>query len=121
MEKKIEAILLENSSVENSFELGKANRLEDAQEMYIDFCISTTANLDLSGLTLVIDCANGANYSVAPEVFKELGCKVIEMSTSPDGININADWGSTNPEKIQKEVISNEADLGIAFDGMEID
>ena len=116
LEKKIEDILLENSSVVNSLELGKASRLEDAQEMYINFCISASSNLDLSGLTLVIDCANGANYSVAPEVFKELGCKVIEISTSPDGININADCGSTNPEKIQKEVISNGADLGIAFD-----
>jgi phosphoglucosamine mutase len=117
LEKKIERVLLEENSVVNSFELGKASRLKDAQQMYIDFCISTTANLDLSGLTLVIDCANGANYSVAPEVFKELGCKVIEMSTSPNGININADCGSTYPEKLKKEVLANDADLGIAFDG----
>jgi phosphoglucosamine mutase len=85
--------------------------------MYIDFCVAASSNLDLSGLTLVIDCANGANYSVAPVVFKELGCNLIEIGISPDGININDDCGSTNPEKIQKEVISNGADLGIAFDG----
>ena len=67
--------------------------------MYIDFCISASSNLDLSGLSLVIDCANGANYSVAPEVFKELGCKVIEISTSPDGININARVWFNKPRK----------------------
>ena len=117
LEKKIEDFLLENNSFVNSVELGKASRLEDAQQMYIDFCLAASSNLDLSGLTLVIDCANGANYSVAPVVFKELGCNLIEIGTSPDGININDDCGSTNPEKIQKEVISNGADLGIAFDG----
>ena len=117
LEKKIEDFLLENNSFVNSVELGKASRLEDAQQMYIDFCLAASSNLDLSGLTLVIDCANGANYSVAPVVFKELGCNLIEIGTSPDGININNDCGSTNPEKIQKEVISNGADLGIAFDG----
>ena len=117
LEKKIEDFLLENNSVVNSLELGKASRLEDAQQMYIDFCLAASSNLDLSGLTLVIDCANGANYSVAPVVFNELGCNLIEIGTSPDGININNDCGSTNPEKIQKEVISNGADLGIAFDG----
>jgi len=117
LEKKIEDFLLENNSFVNSVELGKASRLEDAQQMYIDFCVAASSNLDLSGLTLVIDCANGANYSVAPVVFKELGCNLIEIGTSPDGININNDCGSTNPEKIQKEVISNGADLGIAFDG----
>ena len=117
LEKKIEDFLLENNSFVNSVELGKASRLEDAQQMYIDFCLAASSNLDLSGLTLVIDCANGANYSVAPVVFNELGCNLIEIGTSPDGININNDCGSTNPEKIQKEVISNGADLGIAFDG----
>ena len=117
LEKKIEDFLLENNSFVNSVELGKASRLEDAQQMYIDFCLAASSNLDLSGLTLVIDCANGANYSVAPVVFKELGCNLIEIGISPDGININDDCGSTNPEKIQKEIISNGADLGIAFDG----
>ena len=116
-EKKIEDVLLDKSTVVDSLELGKAQRLEDAQSRYIEFCISTSPNLDLSGLNLVIDCANGANYAIAPQVFSKLGCKVTEISTSPNGININADCGSTNPEKIQEAVISNEADLGISFDG----
>jgi len=116
-EKKIEEVLLDKSTVVDSLDLGKAKRLEDAQSRYIEFCLSTSPNLDLSGLDLVIDCANGANYAIAPKVFSELGCKVTEIATSPDGININADCGSTNPEKIQQAVISNEADLGISFDG----
>ena len=116
-EKKIEDVLLDKSTVVDSLELGKANRLEDAQSRYIEFCLSTSPNLDLSGLNIVIDCANGANYAIAPQVFNKLGCKVTEISTSPDGININADCGSTNPENIQQAVISNEADLGISFDG----
>jgi len=116
-EKKIEDVLLDKSTVVDSLELGKANRLEDAQSRYIEFCLSTSPNLDLSGLNLVVDCANGANYAIAPKVFSELGCKVTTLATSPDGININADCGSTNPEKIQKAVISSQADLGISFDG----
>ena len=79
--------------------------------------LKTALNLDLSDLSLVIDCANGANYSIAPQVFSELGSKVIELSTSPDGININDECGSTNPENIKKVVLENKADLGIAFDG----
>ena len=117
VEKRLEDVLLEKNSVVDSLKLGKANKLEDAQDRYIDFCISSSSNLDLTGFTLVVDCANGANYSIAPKVFSEIGCKVIEIGTSPDGININDDCGSTNPEKIQKEVISKKADLGIAFDG----
>ena len=117
LEKKIESVLLERSTVVESLELGKASRLNDAQESYIEFCKSSTLNLDLSDLSLVIDCANGANYSIAPQVFSELGSKVIELSTSPNGININDECGSTNPENIQKAVLENKADLGIAFDG----
>lgn len=117
LEKKIEEALLYENSIVDSIDLGKANRLEDAQQRYIDFCISTSNNLDLSGLSLVVDCANGANYSIAPKVFRELGCNVIESSTSPNGININDGCGSTNPDKIKKEVISNKADMGVAFDG----
>ena len=100
LEKKIESVLLETSTVVESLELGKASRLNDAQERYIEFCKSTALNLDLSDLSLVIDCANGANYLIAPQVFSELGSKVIELSTSPDGININDECGSTNPENI---------------------
>ena len=116
-EKKIEDTLLNKSTVVDSLDLGKATRLEDAQSRYIEFCLSISPNLDLSGLNLVIDCANGANYAIAPEVFRALGCEVTSISTSPDGININEDCGSTNPEKLKQAVISNDAELGIAFDG----
>ena len=116
-EKKIEDVLLDKNTVVDSVNLGKAKRFDEAQSRYIEFCLSTSPNLDLSGLDLVIDCANGANYAIAPKVFTELGCKVTSISTSPDGININANCGSTSPEKIQEAVISNEADLGISFDG----
>ena len=116
-EKKIEDTLLNKSAVVDSLDLGKATRLEDAQSRYIEFCLSISPNLDLSGLNLVIDCANGANYAIAPEVFRALGCEVTSISTLPDGININADCGSTNPEKLKQAVISNDAELGIAFDG----
>ena len=117
LEKKIEKALLEESSVVESSKLGKANRLVDAQERYIEFCKSTSSNLDLSGLSLVLDCANGANYSIAPKVFSDLGAEVISISTSPDGTNINEKCGSTHPENLKKSVLSNKADLGIAFDG----
>lgn len=116
-EKKIEDALLDKSSVVNSLDLGKASRMGDAQQRYVDFCKSVSSDLDLSGFKLVVDCANGANYAIAPSVFYELGANVIEMSTSPNGININSDCGSTNPKKIQEEVISQSADLGLAFDG----
>jgi len=116
-EKKIEDTLLDKSTVVDSLNLGKASRFEDAQSRYIEFCLSISPNLDLSGLNLVIDCANGANYAIAPEVFRQLGCEVTAISTSPDGININSDCGSTNPEKLKQAVISNEAELGISFDG----
>jgi phosphoglucosamine mutase len=116
-EKKIEDTLLHKSTVVDSLNLGKASRFEEAQSRYIEFCLSISPNLDLSGLNLVIDCANGANYAIAPEVFRQLGCEVTAISTSPDGININADCGSTNPEKLKQAVISNEAELGISFDG----
>jgi len=116
-EKKIEDVLLDKNTVVDSLNLGKAKRFDEAHSRYIEFCLSTSPNLDLSGLDLVIDCANGANYAIAPKVFTELGCKVTAISTSPDGININAGCGSTSPEKIQEAVISNEADLGISFDG----
>ena len=117
LEKRIENVLLENSKVVESMELGKASRLNDAKGKYIEFCKSFASNLDLSDLSLVIDCANGANYSVAPQIFSELGSKIIELSTSPNGININDECGSTNPNNIQKAVVESKADLGIAFDG----
>tara|TARA_Y100001960_G_scaffold23680_1_gene20848 strand:- start:9337 stop:10698 length:1362 start_codon:yes stop_codon:yes gene_type:complete len=117
LERKIENTLLERSNVVRSEDLGKASRLNDAQERYIDFCSSCSPNLDLSDLKLIVDCANGANYSIAPKVFKKLGADVIELGTTPNGVNINQDCGSTNPDSLRKEVLDRKADLGIAFDG----
>lgn len=98
--------------------LGKNNRIDDAKGRYIEFCKgSFPYQYDLSHLTVVVDCANGAGYSVAPRVMRELGANVIAINNTPDGININADCGSTHPESLQKTVLEHEADVGIALDG----
>jgi phosphoglucosamine mutase len=90
----------------------------DAGGRYIEFCKSTvTSKLDLSGLKLVVDCANGATYHVAPNVFKELGAEVIEMGVEPNGLNINQNCGSTEPRLLQAAVLKHQADLGVALDG----
>ena len=117
LEKKIESKLLEEISVVEPKKLGKATRLNDAGGRYIEFCKSSSPSLDLSGLSLVVDCAHGANYLVAPQIFSELGASVVTLGASPDGININHNCGSTHPERLKKEVLQNKADLGIAFDG----
>ncbi|WP_201614185.1 phosphoglucosamine mutase [Psychrobacter sp. JCM 18902] len=102
----------------DSANLGKNNRIDDAKGRYIEFCKgSFPYQYDLSHLTVVVDCANGAGYSVAPRVMRELGANVIAINNTPDGININADCGSTHPEGLQKAVIEHEADVGIALDG----
>ena len=102
----------------NSARLGKAERVPDARGRYIEFCKSTVPmSLSLRGLKLVVDCANGATYQVAPSVFDELGAEVVEIGTSPDGLNINQDCGSTRPEWLQKTVREQGADAGIALDG----
>jgi len=99
-------------------QLGKARRLNDARGRYIEFCKSRVPrNLTLEGLTIVLDCANGATYHIAPAVFEELGATVITTAASPDGININYQCGSTHPQQLQKAVLDHQADLGIAFDG----
>lgn len=98
--------------------LGKASRVGDAAGRYIEFCKSTFPNtLDLKGLNLVLDCANGATYHVAPSVFRELGANVVTLAAEPDGLNINVDCGSTHPQRLQEAVLVQGADLGIAFDG----
>lgn len=98
--------------------LGKNNRINDAKGRYIEFCKgSFPYQYDLSHLTVVVDCANGAGYSVAPRVMRELGANVIAINHAPDGININADCGSTHPAGLQKAVLEHEADVGIALDG----
>jgi len=99
-------------------QLGKNNRINDAKGRYIEFCKgSFPYQYDLDHLTVVVDCANGAGYSVAPRVMRELGANVIAINNKPDGININADCGSTHPEGLQAAVLKYEADVGIALDG----
>ncbi len=98
--------------------LGKAVRVDDARGRYIEYCKSTfPSRLNLRGLKIVVDCANGATYQVAPSVFKELGAEVISIGVSPDGLNINQDCGSTAPEALKRKVLEVDADLGIALDG----
>ena len=104
--------------IDDTANLGKSVRVKDANGRYIEFCKSTFPYyFDLSNLKIVVDCANGAAYSVGPSVFRELGAKVIPLFNEPDGLNINENCGSTHPEFLQKAVVDHQADLGIAFDG----
>jgi phosphoglucosamine mutase len=99
-------------------DLGKVRRVEDASGRYIEFCKGTIpAVMSLKGLKLVVDCAHGATYNIAPFVFEELGADVVTIGAQPDGFNINRDVGSTRPEALAEAVRSERADLGIAFDG----
>ena len=103
---------------ETSEKLGKAQRIEDAAGRYIEFCKSHLPNhLSLSGMNIVVDCAHGATYHIAPAVFKELGANVIVIGASPDGLNINDQCGATHTDLLQKTVLEHQADLGIAYDG----
>lgn len=98
--------------------LGKVSRINDASGRYIEYCKSTMAQgIRLNGLKIVVDCANGATYHVAPHVFTELGAKVITIGNQPNGLNINDDCGATDPAALQRAVLSEKADLGIALDG----
>lgn len=97
--------------------MGRARRIDDAQGRYIEFCKGAFAGESLRGLKLVVDCANGAAYKVAPKVFDELGAQVIAIGVSPNGLNINEDCGSTHLEALTAAVIANRADIGIALDG----
>ena len=117
LEKRIETKLTQEMIPVESINLGKASRMSDAQGRYIEFCKSSFTSLDLSGLSILLDCANGATYSVAPKVFSELGAKVETIGSSPDGININQNCGSTSPNFIKEEIIKGSYDIGIAFDG----
>ena len=97
--------------------IGKARRIDDARGRYIEFAKQTADNIPLHGIKLVLDCGNGAAYSIAPVIFKELGAEVITMATAPDGLNINADCGALHPERAGELVRQHQADLGISFDG----
>lgn len=97
--------------------LGKAKRIEDAPGRYIEFCKASAGGIDLKGMKIALDCANGATYHVSPSVFSELGAEVIEVASAPDGLNINEECGATSTERLQKVVVAEGADLGIALDG----
>jgi phosphoglucosamine mutase len=118
VERAIEAELDKPMEMAPPAELGKARRVADAAGRYIEFCKSTfPRNLNLEGLKIVVDCANGATYHVAPAVFRELGAEVLPLANNPDGLNINVDCGSTHPGKLREAVLQQGADLGIALDG----
>ncbi len=118
LELEIERMLAEPMDTVPSSALGKASRMVDAPGRYVEFCKNTFPEaLSLDGMKLVLDCAHGATYQVAPQVFKELGAEVVLMGAEPDGYNINRDVGSTSPAALQSRVLSESADAGIAFDG----
>ncbi|AOE87472.1 phosphoglucosamine mutase [Pseudomonas sp. TCU-HL1] len=118
VELMIEELLDQPMTVVDSAQLGKVSRINDAAGRYIEFCKSTTPiNTDFAGLKLVVDCAHGATYKVAPSVFRELGAQVSVLSAQPNGLNINDDCGSTHMGSLQEAVVAQNADLGIAFDG----
>ncbi|QMT58872.1 phosphoglucosamine mutase [Legionella sp. PC997] len=118
VELAIEAELEKKMQTVPSQNLGKAARIDDASGRYIEFCKSTIPSLTrLTGLKIVVDCANGATYHIAPNVFVELGAQVIAIGNRPDGFNINEDCGSTAPELLRQKVISTGADIGIGLDG----
>lgn len=118
LEQEIETAMERPLACRPSAELGKARRIEDAPGRYIEFCKSTFPNhSDLRGLRIVVDCAHGAGYHIAPHVFHELGAEVITIGDKPDGININDQVGATHPHALQEAVRTHRADLGIALDG----
>jgi phosphoglucosamine mutase len=118
LEIAIEEAIDSTMATVESAKLGKVKRIDDAAGRYIEYCKSTgQTGLSLAGLKIVLDCANGATYHVAPAVFAELGAEVIVMGASPDGLNINANVGSTHPADMQALILHESADFGIAFDG----
>ena len=118
VELEIEALLERPMVCAPSESIGRAKRIDDAAGRYIEFCKSTFPNaLNLKGMRIVVDCANGAAYDIAPHVFHELGAEVIAIGATPDGFNINEKIGATHPKALQSAVKTHRADLGIALDG----
>ncbi|HZX34705.1 MAG TPA: phosphoglucosamine mutase, partial [archaeon] len=119
-EKGIEEIIFseEMSNDElNGASIGKAFRVEDAKGRYIEFAKASIGNESLKGFKIVVDCANGAAYSVAPEIFSELGAETIAINNSPDGLNINKNCGATDISSLSRKVVEAQADMGFALDG----
>ncbi|MDC0464284.1 phosphoglucosamine mutase [Pseudomonadales bacterium] len=118
IELEIERLIDEPMTTVASADLGKADRMNDAVGRYIEFCKTTfPKSLNLKHLKLVVDCAHGATYKIAPAVFQELGAQVIAIGCAPDGLNINEGFGATSPEALAARVVQEGADLGIALDG----
>ncbi|MDR6606985.1 phosphoglucosamine mutase [Pseudomonas synxantha] len=118
VELMIEELLDTPMTVVESSKIGKVSRINDASGRYIEFCKSSVpTGTSFSGLKIVIDCAHGATYKVAPSVFRELGAEVVVLSAQPNGLNINDNCGSTHMGQLQAAVVAEHADLGIAFDG----
>ena len=118
VELEIEAEIDKELKCVDSSEMGKAYRVNDAAGRYIEFCKSTfPSSYDLSGLKVVVDCANGATYHIAPSVISELGAEVIAMGVEPNGVNINLNCGATSMKAISERVVAEKADFGIAYDG----
>ncbi len=118
VEEAIEAELEKTLTCVESAELGKASRIVDAAGRYIEFCKGTfPSNSSLKGLKIVVDCANGATYHIAPSVLRELGASVVAIGCQPDGMNINEECGATDVRLLQRRVLEEQADLGIAYDG----
>ena len=118
LELRIEAMIDSPMETVDSEQLGKASRIADAAGRYVEYCKSTFPDeLSLKGMKLVIDCAHGATYHIAPAVFEELGAATVVIGATPDGYNINHGVGSTEPAALQAKVLEEGADVGIAFDG----
>jgi phosphoglucosamine mutase len=118
IEQKIEYYIDSPMTTVESSKLGKAKRLEDAAGRYIEFCkASIPTRLDFGNMRIVIDCAHGATYHIAPHVFSEVGAEVVTIGAEPDGLNINDECGATQPEKLVATVLAYRADIGIALDG----
>ncbi|BCX66088.1 MULTISPECIES: phosphoglucosamine mutase [Pseudomonas] len=118
LELMIEELLDTPMTVVESSKIGKVSRINDASGRYIEFCKSSVpTGTNFSGLKIVLDCAHGATYKVAPSVFRELGAEVVVMSAQPNGLNINENCGSTHMGQLQAAVLAEHADMGIAFDG----
>jgi phosphoglucosamine mutase len=118
VEQAIEDMIDQPLTMVESELLGKATRMEDARGRYIEYCKSSIPfNTTLRGMKIVVDCAHGATYHIAPAVFRELGADVLELGCKPNGLNINKDVGALHPDNMRAMVLENQADMGIAFDG----
>ena len=120
VERKIESLVLNPSNQSTAAlpdPIGKAYRIDDARGRYIEFAKASVRNHSLKGIKIVLDCANGAAYSLAPLIFKELGAEVITSAVNPNGLNINDNCGATHPEAIRELLLQHQADIGVSLDG----